>query len=100
MTGENTEAPKEQTKKEESDITTERVKFLWDLFRPNSPCGKNAWIDLKKEKPYLFDEEKAATETVKKTIQNITKNYLENLAERGVLTESSQATPDSTQEMP
>ena len=45
-------------------------------------------------------KEKAATETAKKTIQNITKNYLEKLAERGVLTESSQATPDSTQETP
>ena len=56
MTVENTEAPKEQTKKEEKDITTERVKFLWDLFRPNSPYGKNAWFDLKKEKSYLFDD--------------------------------------------
>ena len=37
-------------------------------------------------------KEKAATETVKKTIQNITKKYLENLAERGVLTEKKAAT--------
>ena len=65
MTGKNTETPNEQTKKEESDISTERVKFLWDLLRPNSPYRKTAWVDLKKEKPYLFDEEKAATETAK-----------------------------------
>ena len=37
---------------------------------------------------------------ISRAIQNTTKNYLEKLAERGVLTESSQATPDSTQETP
>ena len=37
---------------------------------------------------------------ISRAIQGITKKYLENLAERGVLTESSQATPDSIQETP
>ena len=78
-----------------------RRKYLQDIYgEVKKICeDHNGNYELRIKVTNVIASDLVKTD-ISKTIQDTTKKYLENLAERGVLTESSQATSDSIQRTP
>ena len=78
-----------------------RGKYLQDIYEEVKKICEdhNGNYELRINVKNVIASDLVKTD-ISKTIQSTTKNYLEKLAERGVLTESSQAKPDSIQETP